>query len=238
MRVILFLLLSILCAEAPIIIVRGPIRTGAPTPGSGGGGGGITQDGTFTAATGADPSFSHSQGSLTSGYVLVICGSTFSGATSATSVTYDGNAMTEIATFSQASFYHIKIFARDLGTSGSGSKNVVVTHTEAVTSALSTCITFSGVKQGGGFTVVQEGGFEDPQTFNITTTSTSELVIGAVTVNKTVANITPNGTQINEDSVELYNNQKTAGTGGSVTMSWDLDTAAHGATVGVVLQPQ
>ena len=202
-------------------------------------GGDITQDGTFSQSTSSDPTISHSQGSLTNGYVLVIAGYTFSAASSNATATYDGSAMTEIASYSQASFYHIKMFYRDLGTSSSGSKNAVVTHTDAITSSLTTVITFGGVKQGGGFTVVNNGGFAIPQTFNIATTSNRELVVAGLAVNQTAANVIPNGTQINENdgSGLTYNNQKLSGTGDTVTVTWNLGASAHGAYVGVVLQP-
>lgn len=205
-------------------------------------GGGIVED-AVGSGSGADPSIMHTQGALTSGYALVFAEYAFSAATSAATATYDGNAMTEIATFSQASFYHMKIFYRDLGTAGSGTKTVAVAHTDAVGSAFTTVITFSGVKQGGGFTVGPAGtagAFEDPMTFSIATTSASEWIYGGCLSNRPLAaNVTPNGTQINENDADgiTYNNQKLAGTGGSVTVSWDLDASTHGVRGAVVLQP-
>lgn len=205
------------------------------------GGAGISQDGTFTQNKTVDGSFSHSQGSLANGYALIIVSYVFAGATAGASVTYDGGAATQIATFSHVDAYHAKIFYRDLGTASSGSKNVVVAHNDAASSVNTTVITWSGVKQGGGFTVVQTGGggFADPQTFNISTTSSSEVVVGAALINATAANTAQTGTLINEEDTDgvTYNNQKYAGTGGTVAVTWDLNAASHGACVGVVLQP-
>ena len=205
---------------------------------AGGGGGGIVFD-VLSSSTATDPSITHPQGSLTSGYVLIIAGYTFSAATSGATATYDGTSATEIATFSQASFYHIKIFYRDLGTLGSGNKTATVSHTDAITSALTTVLTYSGVKQGGGFTVGQNGAFADPQSLPLATTSASELVVGGILVNATAANTTPDGTQYNEDGSAgvTYNNQWKPGTGSTVTLNWDLDAATHAAYVGVVMQP-
>ena len=194
---------------------------------------------TNSQSTAADPSISHAQGSLVNGYALVIAGYTFSAATSGATATYDGGGMTEIATFSQASFYHIKLFYKDLGTSGAGTKTVSVAHTDAVTSALTTVLTYSGVLQGGGFTVGQFGEFNDPQGLAITTTSTSELIVGGIVVNTVAANVTPAGVEYNEnDSAGLtYENQHTPGTGGSVNLVWDLNAGAHAAFVAAVLKP-
>ena len=228
-----------------ILVLLAPFLTGANIAGLLGGGvpvaaSGITQDAmTSNKQTTGNPSFNHAQGSVTNGCATVIVTGNFNAATAITSVTYGGSGMgAAVASVTHTGgFYHAAIYKLDLGTSASGTKAIAVTFNGTVYNSMVTVVTHNGVKQATTFTsaTTDLAYGAGPVTRSITTTATSELVVGGALASGGA--VTTSQTQYDAYTVSQgHGSAYTAGTGGSVTMSWTVAGSGNSVAVAEVLQ--
>lgn len=221
--------------------------------------GSITQDAVSTGYTGAGTNpltWTHTQGTLVHGYVLVSCGysqeNTGGGGADGsgiTSVTYAGSSLTFLgyadANVSSSTDRSIALFGGTTS-AASGSETVSVDATGSTSALICTAVTYSGVNQSTPTrTLVTAIGASSGQgtTLSMTTTggAASDVVVSTIHIRFTGGTDTATGsgqsviesnTQTN--NVILFSSQP--GGTGSIVSSWGTWTSDNSAGVTVAIR--
>lgn len=200
----------------------------------------ITQDfaSAMTSTTASSTSYSHAQGSLVNGYVVV--GVAWRGSNTISSLTYGGTAMTLLASYSYNTS-NSSIYGLALGTS-SGSQTVAITFSASTSFDIGS-VTFSNVHQAGGFSTVS---YHNAFTNNIgsgtiATTSTNQVVISIAEGDpQTGGTITPQGnvnTYWSESTLLIAAFGWAQGAVGNTPMVWGTTSINYCTAAIVVLTP-
>lgn len=166
--------------------------------------------------------YSYSQGSVTTGYVIVMTGTLKTTATTCT-VTYGGASMTKLDEAVSAGGRYCAIFGLAVGTSGSGSKSVVITWDGNVLETNAVTVSMSGANQGATpSTTKTVDGFSAAPSLNSATTTSNDMVFATFTTDNIGTGLTSGNItlDISDGSFSAYGNSRAVGTGSAVAMTW------------------
>jgi hypothetical protein len=172
--------------------------------------------------------FSYAQGSLTTGYIVVMPACLLNAATGITSVTYGGTTMTKLDESTSGGRY-CAIFGVAVGTSASGSKTVVITWNGSVYETNSVTVSMTGASQSATPAGTNGNGFSGTPSLNSATTTTNDMVFATFTSDSIGTGLTSGNTtlDISDGAFNVFGNSRAVGTGAAVAMSWTMD-APHG----------
>jgi hypothetical protein len=183
-------------------------------------------------------------GTCANGYVVVA--TTYQDGTpgQVTGATYNGNAMTALATHIGAGQYRVSLFGYALGASGDTTdRTVAVTTSEELNQVNFHHNMYCGVDQATPVgTVYTANGTTEPETVTVADSTSGDMVVDAIAAHPTMDPLTKDASQT-ERTYHLTGGNHVGGTsdetatGANTVMSWSSGTNANWGIIAVALQP-